>query len=103
MNVSDVPGIVPGCVFGTKPDGSHTLDSFYQVLLPKQTIEIPFRTRFIEAEPALIRVTQRISVGCETPRESGGSIACSGVDYFVTDPIPVFEPGTTESVGVIVR
>ena len=86
------PLTIAACAFGTRPDGSHSLDGRYQLLLPQQTIEIPFPTRFIEAEPALIRVTQRISVGCEPLRNSDGPLACRGVHYFVTDPIPIFGP-----------
>ena len=85
------------CAFGTSLDGRHTL-THYQLISPGETVPVTFGTRFVEETPAIIRVRQRISVGCDQPDIDGAPITCRGVTHILTDPLPIFAPGTTEEV-----
>ena len=88
----------PACAFVTEPNGRHSL-SQYELIQPRGSIRIAFPTDWLRATPGIMRVLQRVSVGCEFPLNAGDPIICHGVEQITTDPVVIFEPGTTEVVG----
>lgn len=84
------------CAFATSLDGSHTL-SRYELIPPGETLAVKFGTRFVEETPSILRLRQRVSIGCDSPAAPGDPILCRAVEHIVTGPIVVFEPGTTDT------
>lgn len=91
------PLIRPACVFYTDIDGSHELDR-YDLILPGSSLRVPFPTGWISGAESVIRVRQRVSLGCRAPIVRGEPLHCSGVAQLVSEPILIVEPGTAEAV-----
>jgi hypothetical protein len=89
------------CAFFTSLDGEHELQA-PRIIPPHGEIEVGFPTDWLSSSPGIMRVRQRVSLGC-TPTNSNprwpDEVTCRRVEVIVTDPIVVFEPGTTETVG----
>ena len=96
--VSD-PLIRPACVFHSEPGGRHTLTN-YQLIRPKQSLDVAFSTAWVAATPAIIRVLQRVSTGCEAVATPGEPLTCHAVEVITTDPVIVFEQGTSDVVAL---
>ena len=90
--------IRPACVFSTDLDGNHELVN-YELIPPRGSIKIDFPTDWLRSRPGVMRVLQRVSVACEFPRDSDESVICHGVEEITTDPVVIFEPGSTDTVG----
>lgn len=86
------------CAFFTDLEGKHTL-SGYELILPKSSIRLEFPTDWLQSQPGIMRILQRVSVACEFPRHPDEPITCSGVEIITTDPVVIFEPGTSETIG----
>ena len=89
--------IRPACAFFTSIDGTHTLYR-YTLIPPHGSIEVQFPTDWLASTPGIMRVSHRVSTLCEPPAEEGAPLTCRGVEGVTTDPIVIFEPGTTETI-----
>jgi hypothetical protein len=87
----------PPCVSGTGSDANHTL-LLYELIPPKGSTRIEFPTNWLRSKPGVMRVLQQVSVACEFPRKPDAPLMCNGVERITTDPVVVFEPGTTDTV-----
>jgi hypothetical protein len=92
-----IPFPRPPCVSGTGSEGKHTL-FLYELIPPKGSTRIEFPTALLQSTPGVMRVLQGVSVACEFPHEPGEPLMCNGVERITTDPVVVFEPGTTDIV-----
>jgi hypothetical protein len=93
------PLIRLACAFWTDENGRHELQYRYTLIPPGGSLDIGFPTDWVASLPAIIRVLIRISKGCTLPAIESDPIVCEGVDVIKTDPIVVFEPGTSEVYG----
>lgn len=92
------PFIRPACVFSTDPDGGHTLRS--PLLIPPHgKVTLGFPTDWLSSTPGIMRVLQRVSVGCRPLDPSTNTVRCRAAEQLVTPPIVIFEPGTTDTVA----
>jgi len=93
------PVIRPACVFFAEADGRHTLDGGrYRLIPPGGSARVEFPTDRVRATPAIIRVLQRVSTVCEPVKSPGDPITCHAHEVVTTDPVAIFEPGTSEAV-----
>ena len=90
--------IRPACVFFTDLNGKHTLANF-KLIPPKASTRILFPTNWLQSEPGIMRILQRVSVACEKPGDPDSPLTCNGVEVITTDPVVILEPGTTETLG----
>ena len=88
----------PACLFAPASDGEHILAE-YELIPPKQSLKIEFPTDWLESEPGVMRIIQRVSVGCDFPKDLGDPITCRRVDEIETDPVVVMKPGTSDTVS----
>ncbi len=85
------------CAFFTDLDGNHTLYG-YDLIPPKSSTEIEFPTDWLQSKPGMMRVLQRVSTACDYPSEPGEPIKCRRFETITTDPVVIFESGTTDTV-----
>lgn len=87
--------IRPTCAFGTDEDGRHDIQRPL-IIPPHGEVEVTFPTDWLISSPGIMRVYQRVSVGCRPTPGLHDPVTCRGIQTIVTDPIVIFEAGTTD-------
>lgn len=86
------------CGLYTSPNREHVLDQY--VIIPAGgSVEVRFPTDWVQSTPAIIRIVQRVSTACEPPRTPGEPLKCHRAEQLTSDPIVIFEAGTTDTIG----
>lgn len=88
----------PACVFFIREGEPHILPAT-GFIPPGGSIEVSFPTGWLSQVPGIMRVLHRVSLGCRAAPQFPANVACSAVEQLVTEPLVVFEPGTTDGVG----
>lgn len=93
-----VPNGQPPCSLVVAPNAEHVLNE-YVLIPPGGSVEVDFPTNWVRSTPAIVRIVQRVSTACEPPETPGEPLKCHRAEELTTDPIIIFEPGTTNTIG----